>query len=87
MQCRATWRALAVTYGAVASTQLYLAIAMGVFWAWALAVVCAAVAVAFGAVAVCCSGADVEDAELPDPCERVVTSRLSGATSSRDHLR
>lgn len=42
MAGRATWRALAVTYGVVTTMQLYLALTMHAPWAWILAATCAA---------------------------------------------
>jgi hypothetical protein len=46
---QATRRALAATYGIVATIQLYLAITTGAAWAWTLAAICGIVAAGFGA--------------------------------------
>jgi hypothetical protein len=49
MQHQATWRALAVTYAVVAAIQLYLAVSMGVTWAWVLTAFCGTASAGFGA--------------------------------------
>lgn len=65
MHHQATRRALAATYGIVATIQLYLAIATGAAWAWTLTATCATVAAGFGAAFLhghrAARAADVED--------------------------
>jgi hypothetical protein len=46
---QATRRALAATYGIIATIQLYLALTTGAAWAWTLTAICASVAAGFGA--------------------------------------
>lgn len=75
MERRATWRALAVTYAVVAGIQLYLAIVMGVVWAWVLTVVGAMIAVGC-AIAAARRPDRVESASRPDVAEDPLRTTL-----------
>ena len=85
MTSRATWRALAITYGVATVMQLYLAVTMRAPWAWILAATCAAAGAACSVAACLRSrdspGTDLASAHVSHGTAACATTSQAGGTN------